>query len=55
VQDQIAAGASSIVPAATLLGLVTGKEVQNLKVTTGEYNKMIDKRIEEIKSQCGLE
>jgi hypothetical protein len=28
---------------------------QKAKVATGEYNKMIDKRIKEIKEHCGIE
>ncbi|MHC4758092.1 MAG: hypothetical protein ACYTE8_05520 [Planctomycetota bacterium] len=53
--DQIAAGVSSISPAGAVIGLVTGTEGASLKVTTGEYNKMIDKRIAEIKEHCGIE
>jgi hypothetical protein len=54
-QDQIAAGVGSIVPAGAVVGLVTGQEGENLKVTSGEYDKMIDKRIAQIKKQCGVD
>lgn len=54
VMDQIASGVSSIVPAGAAIGLLTGKEGENLKVGTGEYNKMIDKRIADIQRECGV-
>jgi hypothetical protein len=53
--DRIAAGVSSISPAGAVIGLVTKTEGASLNVTTGEYNKMIDKRIAEIKAHCGIE
>jgi hypothetical protein len=37
------------------LGVVTGTEKEKLKVSVGDYNKMIDKRIAEIKEKCGVE
>ena len=52
--DQIAAGVESIVPAGAVVGLATGAEGTNIKVATGEYNKMIDNRIAEIKRKCGV-
>jgi hypothetical protein len=33
---------------------VTGTEKEKVEVATGEYNKMIDKRIAEIKETCGI-
>ena len=53
-KDKIAAGASSISPAGAVIGLVKGTEGASLDVTTGKYNKMIDKRIAEIKAHCGI-
>jgi len=53
VEQQIAEGVGTIVPIGLVVGLVTGTEGTKLKVATGEYNKMIDKKIAEIKSQCG--
>ena len=38
-----------------VLGILTGTETTKLKVATGEYNKMIDQRIAEIKATCGLQ
>ena len=52
--QQIAEGVTALVPASIVVGLVTGTEGEKLKVGTGEYNKMIDKRIAEIKKTCGI-
>jgi hypothetical protein len=54
VANEIAAGVSAIVPVGAVVGLVSGTEGEDFKVATGEYNKMIDKKIAEIKSRCGL-
>ena len=54
VTDQIAAGVTAIFPAGAVVGIATKTEGTKFKVTTGEYNKMIDKRIAEIKAQCGV-
>jgi len=55
VAKQIVDGVTAIFPAGAVLGILTGTEETKLKVATGEYNKMIDKRIAEIKSHCGLD
>ena len=55
VGKQIASGVMSIVPASMVIGIVTGTEKKRLSVATGDYNKMIDKRIADIKAQCGIE
>ena len=52
--QQIAEGVTALVPASIVVGLVTGTEKEKLKVGTGEYNKMIDQRISEIKQKCGI-
>ena len=54
VTDEIALGVSAITPAGAVIGLVEKTEGTKFKVATGEYNKMIDKRIAEIKAQCGV-
>jgi hypothetical protein len=51
--QQIAEGVTALVPASIVVGIVTGTEKEKLKVGTGEYNKMIDQRISEIKQKCG--
>ena len=55
VAEQIADGVTSIIPASLVLGIVTGTEKEKIRIATGEYNKAIDKRIAEIKSQCGVQ
>ena len=54
VTDQILQGVSAISPAGAVIGLAKGTEATKAKVATGEYNKMIDKRIQEIKDHCGI-
>ena len=53
VAQQIAEGVTSIAPPGIILGEITGTQETKLKVGTGDYNKMIDKRIAEIKEKCG--
>jgi len=55
VEDQIAQGVSAIFPAGAVVGVATGTEGTKMKVASGDYNKMIDARIMEIKSHCGIE
>ena len=55
VEQQIAEGVTAIFPAGLVLGVVTGTEKEKLKVGVGDYNKMIDQRIAEIKETCGVE
>jgi len=54
VVQQIAMGVTSIYPAGLVLGILTGTEGTKIQVATGEYNQMIDKKIAEIQSACGL-
>ena len=54
VAQQIAAGVSAIVPIGLVAGVATGTEGTKVQVATGEYNKMIDKKIAEIKAACGI-
>ncbi len=55
VAQQVAEGVTAIFPAGLVLGVVTGTEKEKVKVGVGEYNKMIDQRIAEIKATCGVE
>jgi len=52
--QQMAAGLQTIVPTSIVVGLVTGTSKTSAQVESGEYNRMIDARIAEIKSVCGL-
>jgi hypothetical protein len=54
VVQQVAMGVTSIYPAGLVLGLLTGTEGTKIQVATGEYNKMIDKKIAQIQSTCGV-
>jgi hypothetical protein len=54
VGREIAAGVTAIVPVGLVVNTATGSEGDHLKVATGEYNTMIDKKIAEIKQQCGM-
>ena len=54
VVERIAEGVTSIYPAGLVLGVVSGTETTKIKVAIGEYNKMIDARIAEIKKTCGV-
>ncbi len=55
VAQEAAEGITAILPAGLVVGVVTGTEKEKLKVSVGEYNKMIDKRMAEIKEKCGVE
>src|SRR5262249_24277669 len=52
--QQMAAGLQTIVPTSIVVGLITGTSKTSAQVESGEYNRMIDARIAEIKSVCGL-
>jgi hypothetical protein len=52
--EQLAAGVGSIVPVGIFTNAVSGTTTTNIKVTTGEYNKMLDAKIAEIKKTCGV-
>lgn len=52
VANQIAMGVTSIAPAGFVLGVMTETEGTKIRVATGEYNKMIDRRIREIRETC---
>lgn len=54
VAKQIAMGVTAIVPVGLVAGVATGTEKTKYQVATGEYNRMIDQKIAEIKAFCGL-
>jgi hypothetical protein len=54
VGKQIASGVTAIVPVSLVVNIVTGTEKEHFKVATGKYNDMLDNKIAEIKSTCGL-
>ena len=53
VGKEIANGVSSIVPIGLVVNTVDKTEKARFEVGTGEYNRMIDKKIAEIHAQCG--
>ena len=55
VASEVANGVTAIIPASLVMGIITGTEKEKIRIATGEYNKAIDKRIAEIKSQCGVQ
>jgi hypothetical protein len=54
VAERMAAGLQTIAPTSIVVGLLTGTSGTSAQVESGEYNRMIDARIAEIKSVCGL-
>ena len=54
VGQRLVEGATMIYPAGAVMGILTGTEQTKFQVATGEYDKMIDRRIAQIKSTCGL-
>ena len=52
--QQVGAGISMIVPVGLVAGVATGTEGTKYQVTTGEYNRILDDKIAEIKRVCHL-
>ena len=50
--QRIEAGVLTVVPIGLVVGLVTTTEGTKYRIATGEYNKMIDDKISEIKQKC---
>ena len=55
VAQRIVEGATAIIPMSLVIGLAMGTEGEKIRVATGEYNNLIDKRIAEIKAHCGVD
>jgi hypothetical protein len=55
VGKEIADGVTAIIPISLVINVVTRTEGEHFKVASGEYNKMIDKKIAQIKQTCGIE
>ena len=54
VAERIGEGVTTIAPTGIVVGVLSGTEGTKFEVATGQYNKMIDQRIAEIKNTCGL-
>ncbi len=55
VGSQIANGVTAISPMGLVTGVATGTEKDKAEVASGEYNKMIDQKVAQIKSTCGID
>ena len=54
VAERVAEGVTALTPAGAALGILTWTEPTKLRVATGKYNEMIDKRITQIQEECGI-
>ncbi|MCZ6502130.1 MAG: hypothetical protein O6945_06410 [Gammaproteobacteria bacterium] len=54
VAERVVKGITAIAPAGIVIGVITGTEGDKLKVATGHYNDLIDKKEAEIRAVCGL-
>ena len=54
VGKQIASGVTAIVPVSLVVNVATGTEKEHFEVATGKYDDMIDEKMAEIKTTCGL-
>jgi hypothetical protein len=55
VAEQVRASGAMVFPAAAVVGILSGDYSDRAKVAAGEFNQDIDKKIQEIKSCCGIE
>jgi hypothetical protein len=55
VNQQMLSGVTSMVPAAAVMGLLTGRQEDREEVLTGQYNDRIDQKIYEIRNTCGVQ
>lgn len=53
--EQFATGITTIVPVGLVVDSVEGKTGTNAKVAMGDYNKMLDDKIKEIQTKCGVQ
>jgi hypothetical protein len=54
VADQMKAGVTAMTPFGMILADLSGTEGEIASVATGDYNKMLDAKIAEIKQKCGV-
>ena len=52
---QIADGVTAITPVGLVVGTASGQEKGKLQIASGDYNTMIDQKIAQIKSTCGIQ
>jgi hypothetical protein len=46
---------SAFSPIGLVTGVATGTEKEKAQVASGDYNKMIDQKIAQIKATCGIQ
>lgn len=51
---QVMAGVSSVFPVSAVVGLLKGNYSENVRVSAGQYNEDIDRKIVEIQKTCGV-
>ena len=51
----IADGVTAITPIGLVAGAATGQEKNKLQIASGKYNEMIDQKIVQIKTTCGIQ
>ncbi len=51
---QVMAGVSSVFPVSAVVGLLKGNYSENVRVSAGQYNDDIDRKIAEIQKTCGV-
>ena len=55
VNQQMLDGVTSMLPTAAVMGLLTGRQQDREEVLTGQYNDMIDEKIDAIRRTCGVQ
>jgi len=55
VNQQMLAGVTSMLPTAAVMGLLTGRQQDREEVLTGQYNDMINEKIDAIRRTCGVQ
>jgi len=53
--QEIEDGASSIIPIGAVAHMFGGSEKDSFEIGTGEYNRKLDAKIAEIRTQCNIE
>jgi len=53
--QEIEDGASSIIPIGAVAHIFGGSEKDSFEIGTGEYNKKLDAKISDIKTQCNIQ
>lgn len=53
-QQRTAAGVTAVVPISAVISTVSGTEGTKAQIASGEYNKILQAKITEIKNVCGV-